>query len=239
MSEQDNMDQLMQALNGHQVTDDQGQIVETETTTDSSPAEQTTVDDTTSVETPPESETKAPEAEETDEETPVEDETGKRYVPESRFKEVYGRQKQLERELQAMREQAPVKTTASKQKSQPIGDQKTAALENELLFVTLPQFNPDNPEHDPELDAMAVDIYKANEGQITKLQAARLAIQRASRLSKKVGEVRQEARTIKTLQSDQGITNRVTSRDAATPDLDKMSLQEHEAYLKSHGMWPE
>lgn len=238
MSEEDNMQALMQAFNDHQVTDEEGNIAETETATDSSPEDQTTVDETTPVETPPRSETNAPEAVETDEETPVVDETGQRYVPESRFKEIYAKQKQQERELEALRQQ-PVRTTAPKQKSVPVSDQKTAALENELLFATLPQFDDQSDKYDPDLDSLAVDIYKANSGQITKIQAARLAIQRAAKLSRKVGEVRQEARTVKSLQSDQGITSRVVSRESANVDVAKMSLKEHEAYLRKNGMWPE
>lgn len=239
MSEEDNMQALMQAFNDHQVTDEDGNIAETETATDSSPEDQTTVDETTPVETPPRSETKAPEAQDSDEETPVVDETGQRYVPESRFKEIYAKQKQQERELEALRMQAPVRTTAPKQKSVPVSDQKTAALENELLFATLPQFDDQSDKYDADLDSLAVDIYKSNQGQITKIQAARLAIQRAAKLSRKVGEVRQEARTVKTLQSDQGITSRVVSRESANVDVNKMSLKEHEAYLRKNGMWPE
>lgn len=238
MSEEDNMAAMMQAFNDHQITDDQGQIAETDTATESSPEEQTTVDDTTSVEEPRSQDSQAPEASDIDEETPVEDETGKRYVPESRFKEVYGKQKQLERELEALRQQASAKSTATKQKNLPISDQKTAALENELLFATLPQFNPEHPDHDDDLDSLAVTIYNSNPG-ITKIEAARRAITMAGKLAKKVSEVKQEARAVKTIQSDHGITSRVVSREASNVDVNKMSLEEHEAYLRKNGLWPE
>lgn len=235
MSEQDNMAALMQAFGDHEITNDEGQIAETETAPDSSPEEQTTVDEPTPVETPHSQERQAPEAQSFDEETPVEDETGKRYVPESRFKEVYAKQKQLERELQAARQQT-AKPTAVKQTKAVNVDQRTVQLENELLFATLPQFNPEHPDHDDVLDEMAVEIYTANPG-MTKIQAARKAIERAAKLQKKTLEAKTEARQVKQLQADHGITSRVVSRQDTKVNPNEMSLDEMEAYLKDSGEW--
>ena len=237
MSDQDNMDQLMQAFGDHEITNEEGRPAETETAAEASPVEQTTVDETTTVETPHESAPEAPEAHDDDSETPVEDETGKRYVPENRFKEVYGKAKQLERELQAYRSQASANNTAVKQKKgEPLNDQKTAQLENELLFATLPQFNPDHPDHDDDLDALAVRVYNSTPG-ITKIQAAREAMQIAGKLAKKVTQVKQEARQVKTLQSDHGITSRVVSRDSTKLNPNELSLDQMEEYLKQQGEW--
>jgi hypothetical protein len=167
----------------------------------------------------------------------AEDEAGKRYVPEKRFDKVYGKLKQTERELQALKSQSAqprVGLPSAQQPNNPID--KTSALETELLFSTMPQFNPESDEYSEELDSLGAELYKANPG-ITKVEAARRALLTAKKLAGKVAEVKQEARTVKSLQSDQGITNRVISREAGAVDPGKMSLDELEAHLRKTGQW--
>jgi hypothetical protein len=80
-------------------------------------------------------------------------------------------------------------------------------------------------------------IYKASPG-ITRLEAARKAVQMAKKIQSKVTEVKDEARSVKTQQSDQGITSRVTSREASSDVPDESSSpEEMEKWLKAHGQW--
>lgn len=237
------MDQsdLAAALNGHQVTDDEGQIKgESETPAEeSAPSEETTVEETAPAEKPAESPDKPTQGEEDDSKIELAaDETGKRYVPEARFDKVYGKLKQAERELSSLKEKAQAEAPKPQETlNQPQAD-RSALLETELLRSTLPQFNPDSSEYSAELDELGAEIFRANPG-ITKLEAARRAITTAKKLASKVNEIKQEARTVKALQSDQGLAGRVTSRAAVEPDPDKMSVDELEGYLKEKGIWQE
>lgn len=238
--------QVAEALNGHQVTDSDGQLLPAEqTAADETTAQETnTVEETAPAEKPAETEAKAPKAPAEETETELaEDETGKRYVPESRFKEVYGKQKALEREIEQLR-RSQVSQPLQQPTQQPLQPQtqpqvvdKTTALELDLLKTTLSQFNPDHEDYDPDLDRLGALIYKANPG-ITMLEAGRRALAEAKALTKKQTQIVAEARQVKSLQSDQGITTRVkSSGQPQAPDPDKMSLDEKEEWLKSNGMW--
>lgn len=230
--------QVAAALNDHQVTDDQGQVADDTAVEDTATQETNTEDETATAEKPAESSSEEPKTEEVETETQLaEDESGKRYVPEGRFKKVYGELKAKERELEAVKSQATV-SQPTQQPTQPINPDKSSQVETELLYVALPQFNPTSDEYNQELDDLAVQVYLANPG-ITKLEAARKAITKAKNLTKDQVKIIAEARSVKSQQSDQGITSRVSNR---VSDEDKVpgadaSLEEMEAYLRKTGEW--
>jgi hypothetical protein len=235
------IDDLAQALNRRQVTDDDGKpMEENDTPLDETPAseEQTAVEEDAQVEKPAESEDADTQTESKEDEIDLvelaSDETGKRYVPESRFKEVYGKMKAFERKLKdepKQKEFIPEPLPEGK----PLD--KTDAVEIELLRATLPQFNPEGADYSRELDELGYAIYKASPG-TTRIEAARRAVQMAKKIQSKVAKIEQETRTVKSLQSDQGITSRVTSREPVsdTPG-DDASPEELEKWLKAHGQW--
>lgn len=231
------------ALN-HQVTDEDGGIIAEETAQEeTAPQEQTPVEETATVEKPADEET-APKAETTSENEPdlvptAEDETGKRYVPESRFKEVYAKMKDLERMTKIMPQptEVPQKPSVGLKPSD-----KADALEIELLRTTLPQFNPEHPEYSREVDELGFSIYEGSKDSkgnytMTRMEAGRKALSMAKKITSKVAEIKSEVRTVKAQQSDQGITNRVVSREGTKLDPDKMTLEEKEEWLKATGNW--
>jgi len=244
----DTMSQLAAALNGHFVTDENGEPnAETDTAIETTaPEEQTTV-------TEPETEApvvedselpKATEETKTDEEV-AEDEAGQRYVPEKRFSKVYGKMKESERKAtQALQELESIKSKIAQgqqflepktqSKVKPVD--KTDLLEIELLKTTLPQFDPNSSEYSQELDSLGATILAANPG-ITRTEAARRAVATAKSLGARVTEANQEARIVKSQQSDQGITNRVVSRVKTNVDPNNMTLEQMEAHLKATGQW--
>jgi hypothetical protein len=235
-------DDLVAALDNHQVTDDQGQT-----------GEITSGESTTQIETPVKEDATAEKSAETKESTPVEDkgtenepemvetasdETGKRYVPESRFKEVYAKWKDAERK-QKVQPVAPVMMPPQAPR-QPI--EKTDALEIELLRSTLPQFNPESTDYSQELDELGYSLYEASKDPkgkytMTRIEAGRKAVSMANKITSKVADIKSEARIVKAQQSDQGITNRVLNREGVKTDPEKMTLEEKEAWLKANNMW--
>jgi len=98
-----NQDELIAALDDHQITDDDGQIKGEETPDEKSATqEQTPEEKDATAEKSAETKEDSPESTEESENEPemvetASDETGKRYVPESRFKEVYAKWKKAER----------------------------------------------------------------------------------------------------------------------------------------------
>ena len=229
--------EMAAALNDHQVTDDEGKVAEETAVEEPATQETNAEDETATVEKPAESTESEPKAEDVETESQLaEDESGKRYVPEGRFKKVYGALKAKERELESLKTQAQViKPT---QPEQPQTLDKSSQLEKELLYVTLPQFNPESDQYNQDLDDLAVNVYLANPG-ITKLEAARKAIAKAKALTKDQVKIIAEARSVKSQQSDQGITSRVSSRPSEkdqVPGADA-SLEEMEAYLRKTGEW--
>lgn len=237
---------LAAALDGHQVTDEQGQVpVETDTTVENpaAPEAQTTVDETAPAEKPTEPTKPAPKAEEegTENELAVDD-AGKRYIPEDRFNKVYGKAKANERENAELKQQleqlrqGQTPTQARPQVEQVIPVDRTEALEVEILKGKLPQFDPESESYDPDLDQLGAEIFKANPG-ITRMDAARKALNFQNKLVKEVAVVKAEARTVKAIQSDQGITSHVTNRGSSQVNTDSMSVGELENYLKQTGQW--
>jgi hypothetical protein len=239
MSDLDMAQQLAAALNGHAVTSEDGDVAESDTANEeSAPVEQTTEDDSAEVESTATDETTAPKAEESEVESDLaQDESGKRYVPQERFDKIYGKAKATERELAALRQQVAgnsVLNQVKPGKGQPV--QKIDKADILELKMALPQFNSGSTEYDEDLDTLGLQILRANPG-ITPLQAGHLAIDTAKRLAGKANVVRDEARAVKSLQSDQGITSRVVSRTSTEPDVNKMSASQMESYMKSKGMW--
>jgi hypothetical protein len=161
------------------------------------------------------------------------DETGKRYVPESRFKEVYAKMKDYERAVK----QPPQPTELPKQPLETKPLDKTDQVEVELLRATLPQFNPDSPDYSRELDELGFALYNAQPG-VTRLAAARKALDMAKQIQSKVTKIEKEAQTEKSIQSDRGITSRVTSRESKS-DVPKedASPEEIEEWLRANGKW--
>lgn len=238
-------DELVAALDNHQVTDDEGELVEETTTEEPTTQEQTPEEEDATAEKSEKSEDKSTQEESKEDENEPElvetasDETGKRYVPETRFKEVYARMKAAERAAKSKpaevsRPQAPV--TARK----PVD--KLDSLEIETLRSTLPQFNPESNDYSREIDELGYSIYEGSKDTkgnytMTRIEAGRKAISMAKKITSKVAEVKSEAKTVKAQQSDQGITSRVLNRESTQIDPEKMSLEEKEEWLKANGYW--
>lgn len=237
------IDELANALNQREITDDEGQPApENETPAEESSASeyQTPAEDDTQAVKPAETEVRdtQPKTEESEIDLVelASDETGKRYVPETRFKEVYGKMKDLERALKEKETQPaelPPLPEIKSEKPLPKADQ----VEIELLRATMPQFNPESSEYSREMDELGFAIYQANKG-ITRVEAARRAVTMAKKIQGQVAKVQEEARTVKAIQSDQGITGRVTSREPVS-DVpgEEASPEEMEQWLKAHGQW--
>lgn len=241
----DTLDQLAAALDNHQVTDDQGGIREELTSQDESAIlEQTPVEDGATAEksadqgNPPKEDQQSenePEMVET-----ASDETGKRYVPESRFKEVYAKWKEAERNAKGRGETPPPEPVRI---PQPLkAADKADALEIEILRTTLPQFNPESQDYSRDIDELGFSLYEGSKDSkgnytMTRIDAGRKALQMAKKITSKVADTKLEARTVKAEQSDQGITNRVLNRGEQKLDPNKMSLDEKEAWLKATGNW--
>jgi hypothetical protein len=237
-------EQLAAAMNDHQITDDQGQIGGEETTLENSETQnETPVEEDTTAEKSVDTKETSPEESKESENEPemvelASDDTGKRYVPESRFKEVYAKWKAAERGKsndtpQVSEPIAPVQTT-------PVN--KTDALEIELLRSTLPQFNPESPDYSREVDELGFSLYEGSKDPkgnytITRLDAGRKALSMAKKITSKLADVKIEAKTVKAQQSDQGITNRVLNRESQKLDPEKMTLEEKEEWLKAEGLW--
>ena len=238
-----NLDELAAAMD-RQITDDQGQAIADDTASEeSAPQEQTTVEEDATAEKSADANDSTPvETKESENEPEMvelaSDETGKRYVPESRFKEVYARMKAAER---GQSEKTPevIKPYAPIQ-AKPVNRQDT--LESELLRSTMPQFNADSDQYDRDLDELGYKIWQASKDAtgnhtITQLEAGREAINMAKKITSKVADVKLEAKSVKVSQSDQGITNRVLNREGAQLDPEKMTLAEKEEWLKANDLW--
>jgi len=162
-------------------------------------------------------------------------------VPKKAFDKNYAKRKEAERllaekeaELQALRSQAPRST-----KPMPIAD-KSEALENELLFTKMPEFDPYSDTYNPTLDESAAFIYNSyrdakGKPTITKLQAAREAKRIASELTKQVASGRTDVRQVK--MQTEGAFSQAARKVESTPNPEDMSLDEMERLLKSQGAW--
>lgn len=236
----DNLQNLEAVLN-KQITDDEGQLEQEETTFFEEPAtqEEKQVDDSTQEVNPADEEVQEPKPETESEETQlVEDEEGKKYVPEKRFKEVYKKRKEAERRASEL--EAQLKAVTSQYIEQPmtqVSRDKADALEVELLFSKYPQFDPTNPDYDQDVDDLAADLYVAGKAR-TKIEAAKMALEKVKVLSSKSLSIKDEARTIKKMMAE-SVTSKGGARTEAQPDLDKMSVTELETYMKAKGEWLE
>jgi len=236
-------DELVAALDNHQVTDDEGNIAE-DTAAESTPENETTASETETAEKSAESEDSTPVETDETETGPdlvptAEDETGQRYVPEKRFKEVYAKWKEEQRKNKTLPVMPQMLQTSQAPKA-PV--EKTDALEIEMLRSTMPQFNPESPDYSQEIDELGFSLYEASKDAkgrytMTRLDAGRKALRMAKQITSKVADVKTEARIVKAQQSDQGITNRVLNRKASQTPPEKMSLEEKEAWLKANGEW--
>ena len=224
MQNMSTIDDLAAALNGRQVTDENGQV-----TSESAPEE---VDSLESESRPLEEVESEPKPIETEPEE-AEDDQGRKYVPEKRFREIYGQKKALEREIASLR-QAPNK----EQKEEAPALDRTNALEMEILFERYPEFNPNDPDkYSEELDTLAGKFVQANPS-LSPLQAAREAKEFAKRIGAKHGNIQNEAVMVKRSISDTGIAGR-SQKTSNEPDIDlgSASVDDMEKYLKQTGNW--
>ena len=247
MLNDDNATKLAEALDNHQMTDEEGQIIEEQTsgeqaaTLKQAPEAETATAEKSEVEEVSPKETESTEKTETEEPELVEtaaDETGKRYVPETRFKKVWAKWKEAEAKLKKQPSMRPAEFPVTI----PASGDKQDALEVELLRSTLSQFNPEHPDYDQDIDQLGFSLLegsKNTKGQytITRMEAGRRALAMAKKITSKLASVKAEAQTVKAQQSDQGITSRVVKRGAEEVNPDKMTLEEKEAWLKEHGNW--
>lgn len=232
--EQQNLENFAAAFNDHQITDEEGKLVEDTTSENTAASETNTLEDTATSEKTEESEETTPVVDEEDETIPAVDDKGKRYIPEKRFKQTYAQFKETERENQALRDlvtQIQPVTAQEQVKSEPASD-----TELEVLFMKYPQFDPNSDEYSKGLDDLGGQILKANPG-MSRLQIAKQTLETAKKLTSDQAKVVAEARTVKAQQSDQGITSRVLNRQQETVDVSKMSVEEKEEWLKANGAW--
>lgn len=234
-----NIDELMAAMNQRQITDDEGQISdegtsESETVADESSMEETSEEDIATGENPSDELEDETRSDQEDSEKPALDESGKRYIPENRFKEVYAEKKALERELESLKSVQTPKSVP--QPIQPTNVDKADLLETEFLHKEYPQFNPGSGNYSRLLDEMGAEIYRTNPG-ISKLEAARRALDRAAQLTKQVSATKEDAKIVKQQYADSGMATRASRSVSEKIDLDKMSDRDLEAYLKSTGNW--
>lgn len=236
--QEENLSEMAALLGDHQVTDDQGNLTGEETSAPEPAAEETNTEEPATAQEPaakPQKKESIPSTEGDETDLAVDD-SGKKYVPEKRFKDVYAKWKEAERVAQQK-----TKPQQSGQQPQPqyVPTDKTAALETEILFSQFPQFDPSRTdEYSEVLDLMAADIYLASNGQLTKVQAARTALDRAKNLALKSERMKSEAKTVKVQQAESEFTGRGGNVGrSTTPDTDNMSDKELEAYLRSTGQW--
>lgn len=233
----DNLQNLEAALN-KQITDDEGQLEQEETTFFEEPAtqEEKQVDDSTQEVNPADEEVQEPKPETESEETQlVEDEEGKKYIPEKRFKEIYAKAKENERKVRELEKAIAAQIRQPAQEAVP--QSKADALEVELLFSKYPQFDPTHADYDQDVDDLAADLYVAGKAR-TKIEAAKMALEKVKVLSSKSLSIKDEARTIKKMMAE-SVTSKGGARTEAQPDLDKMSVTELETYMKAKGEWLE
>lgn len=247
--EEQNAQMLQDYLNGREMTDEEGNLTENDNSVEeSAPQEQTTDTDTATAEKSAESEDTTPKVGEDDSETELaEDESGKKYIPKSRFDKVYGKQKQLEREIEQLRSQQATKPSTQdlanlfpqvpEYQPQPQDLSTNAVLEQEILLDKYPQFNPESPEYNQALDRLGGEIARTMPAGTSRIAIAKRTLEVAKELTAKQAEVVAQSRQVKLAQADQGVTSRVNQRVAVQPDFNSMSLEDKEQYLKEIGEW--
>ncbi len=238
--EEQNSSLLAAALNGHSITDQEGEIAEDTASEESATQETNTDFDTAPSEKTAEEEfAPSQDADESDETNLAVDDSGKRYIPEKRFKKTYAEKKQLERENEALKALV-TSTIPAGNNNQPASTQTSSnpdldRLELKMVFKEYPQFNPNSDDYSPEIDKLAGNLRRANNLSVS--EAAEEAMKMVKKFTSDQVQVAREARTVKALQSDQGITSRVTNRQPSTVDFDSLSLEQKEQYLKDNGQW--
>lgn len=246
MSEDKNLEELAALLNDHQVTNEEGAIQaeaeEAPTETPAAQEEKTSDEQAPTAEKPAKSEAPSTQEAATEDEPELGvDDSGKRYVPEKRFKDVYGKAKQTERELKALKEQlakgnALLEATGKSGKALPEPERVVDKADILELKLTKPQFNPQSADYNQELDELAGKIFKATPG-ISVIEAADEAERYARGIASRISTAKTEARQVKALQADQGITGNSGQRSGASVDPKTMSLEEMEAYLRENKVW--
>lgn len=102
--EEQNSSLLAAALNGHSITDQEGQIAEDTAEENTAALESNAEEETATAEKATEDKsTSTQEIDESDETNLAVDDSGKRYIPEKRFKKTYAELKQKERENEALK----------------------------------------------------------------------------------------------------------------------------------------
>lgn len=217
------IDELAAALNNHQVTDDDGQIV-----SESAPEQVDNLESESEVENEEDVAPKLPD-QDPDE---AEDEQGRKYVPLKRLDKVWRQKKDLERELAALRQTVSTETPKA-----PVALDRTQALEMEILFDKHPEFDPTDSRYSVELDTLAGRLVKANPS-LSPLQAAREAKQFAKQIGDKRAGIQSESIMVKRTVSDNGMVGR-PQKVSSTPDIDiaTASAEDMERYLKQTGNW--
>lgn len=238
MATEEQLRELEAAMNNHQVTDDNGDLIDEEIDTsqdESATSEENVSDDVSddgddntvvddSVDYPVD-----------DEDTEIQrtDAKSGKSVPVERFNSVYGKLKAAERELEARS-----KGSVDVPKITPHAS-KADVLESEMLMDKYPEFDPSSDRYDQVLDAMAFDIFEANGGSfgnITRLQAARKALDRAKKLGVARMAVKSQARAVKVAQAG-GSVGKTSRHVDTTPKVSDMSLEEKEKVLRDQGLW--
>lgn len=214
------IDDLAATLNNHQVTDDDGQVI-----SESAPEKVDSLESESQSDEELEEQPKVTE----DEPSEAEDEDGHKYVPEKRFKEIYGQKKALEREIASLKQGARAPTPA------PSLD-RTQALEMEYLFDKFPEFNPNDPKYSQELDALAGKFVQANP-LLSPIQAAKEAKEFARRIASKIDGTKSDTVIVKKTIADSGMAQRSQTTSDSPIDVENASVDEIERYLKSTGNW--
>lgn len=247
-----NMDDLAAALNNHSITDDEGNVSENEdnfeeesATYETTPTEEFEAEPETGTEDEVESTQDDTEESESD---LAEDDSGRRYVPEDRFKQVYGKMKATERELEAIRQLKAQSNLDVEKSDQPRqrskGDtsqtDELLARQRKLEFKTIikeyPQFDVNSPDYNPALDEMAGDFVKADPS-LSLIDAAEKAVARAQAIQRQSEAVRSNNRVVKVQQAEGGIARPSVSRGEQQINPDNMTEAQLEAYLKQTGNW--
>jgi hypothetical protein len=233
------IDELVAALDGHEVTDSEGEITE-ETETSEEPA--TALEENDSESDTEETDEQEP-AEDLDEEVDeVEDESGKKYIPIDRFNKIYGKMKTYERQLQdgsTVKEDPQPVMAKDVPTDTPVIWDKADVLEVKLAYPQFdPKYNadgePTNTDYSLELDELAFSYLQADP-RMTPMKAAQKALKTFEKLTKKEVEIRTQAKKVKLSASEAPLTSRNRSRGEGEPDPDKMSFKEKEEYLRSIG----
>jgi hypothetical protein len=240
--EEQNSSLLAAALDGHSITDQEGEIAEDTAFEDTATQEENTETDTaTSDKTAEDETTPSPQdVDESDETNLAVDDSGKRYIPEKRFKKTYAEKKQLERENEALKalvtSTVPAGTNVQPTPTSTSSNPDLDRLELKMVFKEYPQFNPNSDDYSPEIDKLAGNLRRANNS-LSVTEAAEEAMKMVKSFTSNQVQVAREARTVKALQSDQGITSRVTNRQPSQVDFDSLTLEQKEQYLKDNGQW--